>query len=131
MRKFKPQLTLNRHREVWIRSALVAMDFNHGAGREQAVDVEGNLRYKLNVRNIWLILFICNIILFQLFQRDRAGKHFLVKKIYEKKSMDWKKEICEMALVAVQTGQVPDVEPPVSNKRPCPPEFDKVLTSDS
>ena len=32
-----------------IRSALVALDYNHGVGREQAVDQEGNPRYKLNV----------------------------------------------------------------------------------
>ena len=49
-----------------------------------------------------------------------------MKKIYEKKDVDWKKEIGEVVLQALATGQIPDCTPPVSNKRPAPPEFDKV-----
>ena len=38
-----------RLKEMNIRSALTVLDFNHGVGREQAVNADGSLRYKLNV----------------------------------------------------------------------------------
>ena len=50
-----------------------------------------------------------------------------MKKIYEKKSVEWKKEICDLVVHAVVMGEVPIDSPPVSKKRPAPPEFDKVM----
>ena len=52
----------DRHKEVWIRSALVALDYNHGAGRDQAVDSDGTPRYKLNVSVMTVrVLEICTL----------------------------------------------------------------------
>ena len=40
---------LTRYPEMNVRSALVCLDFNHGVGRAQATDQEGNERFKVNV----------------------------------------------------------------------------------
>ena len=46
---------ISREREFNIRSALVVLDYNHGVGRLQAEDKDGNLLYKLNV----ILYFSC------------------------------------------------------------------------
>ena len=45
---------------MWLRSALVVLDFNHGVSRSQEQDENGALRYKLTVS----IAAVTNIIHF-------------------------------------------------------------------